>query len=157
MTFEKTPRGTYGQKIPSFAVPLLKLGSPLMLWQARRSKAKEGGFGLAVITTIGARTGQRRETVLGALPDGDNAWLIIASAGGSATNPAWYHNLAAHPDQVEIEFGGRKHAATATQLSGEERTAAWHRVITAGPRYAGYEKKTDRQIPLIRVTTRPKP
>src|SRR5262249_49283333 len=104
MTFEKTPRGTYGQKIPRFVVPLLKLGSPLMLWQARRSKAKEGGLSLAVITTIGAKTGQRRETVLGALPDGDNAWLIIASASGSATNPAWYHNLAAHPDQVEIEF-----------------------------------------------------
>jgi len=40
----------------------------------------------------------------------------------------------------------------ATQLSGEERTAAWQRVITAGPRYAGYEKKTDRQIPTIRIT-----
>jgi len=152
MTFEKTPRGTYGQNIPPFAVPLLKLINPLMLRQARRSKAKPRGLNLVVLTTIGAKSGQRRQTVLGALPDGDNAWIIIASAGGSVTNPAWYHNLAAHPEQAEIEVSGGKHAVTATQLAGDERDDAWQRVLAASPRYAGYEKKTDRHIPLIRLT-----
>jgi deazaflavin-dependent oxidoreductase (nitroreductase family) len=152
MTFEKTPRGTYGQNMPSFAVPLMKLVNPLMLRQARRSKAKPGGLSLVVLTTIGAKSGQRRQTVLGALPEGDNAWIIVASAGGSTANPAWYHNLAAHPDQAEIEVGGGKHAVTAAQLAGDERDAAWQQVLAAGPRYAGYEKKTDRHIPIIRLT-----
>lgn len=50
------------------------------------------------MTTVGAMTGERRETPVAWFPDGDQAWLIVASLGGSARNPGWYHNLAAHPD-----------------------------------------------------------
>ena len=96
--------------------------------------------------------GQRRETLLGWFPDGDNAWLIVASFGGNAKNPAWYHNLAAHPDQVEIEVRGRKVKVTPAQLAGAEREAAWQRITTANNRYAGYATKTDREIPIIRLT-----
>jgi deazaflavin-dependent oxidoreductase (nitroreductase family) len=154
MTFEKTPRGSYGQKIPPFAVPLMKALNPLMRWQARRG-GKPMGLTLVVLTTIGAKSGQRRQTVLGALPDGEDgerAWLIVASAAGSATNPAWYHNLAAHPDQAELEVGKQKYTVHASQLSGAEREAAWQKVTAAGPGYAGYATKTDRLIPIIRLT-----
>src|SRR5262249_58007153 len=85
----------------------------------RRARRK-GSTKTLVLTTIGAKTGQRRETLLGSFPDGDNAWLIIASFGGNAQNPAWYHNLAAHPDPVEIEGGGRPVQVAAAQLSGAE-------------------------------------
>ena len=67
-------------------------------------------------------------------------------------NPAWYHNLAAHPDQAQIEVGGKTLSVTATQLAGQERDAAWQRITAAQPRYAGYEKKTDRVLPVIRLT-----
>jgi len=152
MTFEKTPGGTYGQTVPSFAVPLMKMFSPVMIWQARRG-GHVAGLRLVVLTTTGARSGRRRQTVLGALPDGERAWLIIASAGGSAANPAWYHNLAAHPDQVEIQVAGQTQAVRASQLSGAERDAAWHKIVAAGPRYADYATKTDRLIPVIRLST----
>jgi deazaflavin-dependent oxidoreductase (nitroreductase family) len=150
MTFEKTAGGTYGQKMPPFAVPLMKMLNPLILWQARRG-TRVGGLGLVVLVTTGARSGQRRQTILGALPDGERGWLIVASAGGSAANPAWYHNLAAHPDQAEIQTSGQTYAVHASQLSGTERDAAWQKILAAAPRYAGYTTKTDRVIPVIRL------
>ncbi|HEY6791191.1 MAG TPA: nitroreductase/quinone reductase family protein [Trebonia sp.] len=151
MTFEKTAGGTYGQKMPPFVVPLMKVLNPVMLWQARRG-THVAGLHLVVLTTTGAKSGQRRQTVLGALPDGERAWLIVASAGGAAANPAWYHNLAAHPDQAEMQTGRQTYAVHASQLSGAERDAAWQKIVAAGPRYAGYTTKTDRLIPIIRLT-----
>jgi len=152
MTFEKTPRGSYGAKMPGANSGFAKWANRMMIKRFRRKGgAPSGGMDRLVLTTVGAKSGQRRETLLGSFPDGDNAWLIVASAAGAAGNPAWYHNLAAHPDQVEAEVGGRKVKVTATQLSGAEREAAWERVVAAQPRYAGYVKKTDRVIPVIRL------
>jgi deazaflavin-dependent oxidoreductase (nitroreductase family) len=151
MTFEKTPSGTRGSKIPSFAVPVMKFMNGLMIRQSRRS-GKAAGIDALVLNTVGAKTGQSRQTLLGRFPDGDNAWLIVASAGGTVTNPAWYHNIAAHPDQVRAEINGRTFRVTPVQLTGPERAAAWQRIISAQPRYAGYEKKTDRELPVIRLS-----
>jgi deazaflavin-dependent oxidoreductase (nitroreductase family) len=105
-----------------------------------------------VLTTVGAKTGQQRQALLGYFPDGDDAWLIVASASGTVANPAWYHNLAAHPDQVKAEIDGKTINVTATQLTGPERDRAWQRIIAAQPRYAGSEKKTGRVTPVIRLT-----
>ncbi len=156
MSFEKTPAGTRGTRMASAGGPVAKWIGNQMVRRARRKQDGEFmGMSVLVLTTVGARTGQRRETLLGSFPDGDGAWLIVASFGGSAKNPAWYHNLAAHPDQAEIEVGGRKLKVTATQLTGAEREAAWQRITTAQPRYAGYATKTDRQIPVIRLAATP--
>jgi deazaflavin-dependent oxidoreductase (nitroreductase family) len=155
MAFEKTPRGTYGTSMPSFTAPVMKFVNNQMIRRSRRSGASGGkmmGMDTLVLTTVGAKTGQKRQTLLGWFPDGDGAWLIVASAGGAAANPAWYHNLAAHPDQVQIEVGGKTVNVTPAQLVGPERDAAWQRITAAQPRYTGYEKKTDRAIPVIRLT-----
>jgi deazaflavin-dependent oxidoreductase (nitroreductase family) len=155
MAFEKTPRGTRGPSMPSFVAPAAKFMNNLMIRRFRRTAASGGkaaGMDGLVLTTVGAKTGQRRQTLLGMFPDGDGAWLIVASAGGQRQNPAWYHNLAAHPDQAQIEVGGKTVDVTATQLAGQERDAAWQRITAAQPRYAGYEKKTDRVLPVIRLT-----
>ena len=101
------------------------------------------------LTTIGSKTGQRRETPVAWFPDGDNARLIVASAAGAARNPAWYHNLAAHPDQVRIELPQRKVRVTPEQLEGARREACWKRIVQAQPRYARYQEKTDRLLPVI--------
>jgi deazaflavin-dependent oxidoreductase (nitroreductase family) len=153
MAFEKTPRGTYGQKTPAFAVPLMKMLNPLMLWQVHRG-GRSAGMRMVALTTTGAKSGQRRQVILGALPDGEGAWLIAASGGGTAVNPAWYHNLAAHPGQAELVIGHDTYDVDATQLAGPQRDAAWDRIIVAGPRYAGYVAKTDRVIPVLRLTTK---
>jgi deazaflavin-dependent oxidoreductase (nitroreductase family) len=76
----------------------------------------------------------------------------VASAGGSPRHPAWYHNIAAHPDQVWIDFGGRHLQVTPTQLEGDERAQAWQRITQLQPRYASYVQKTDREIPVIRLS-----
>jgi deazaflavin-dependent oxidoreductase (nitroreductase family) len=151
MTFEKTPSGSYGQKMPPGAATLIKWLNPLMTGRARRRGGRMIGINVLVLTTIGARSGHRRQTVLGYVPDGEGRWLIVATVGGMAANPAWYHNLAAHPDQLEIEVRGRTLAVTATQLSGAEREAAWQQAIAAVPRFARFAAKTDRQIPIIRL------
>src|SRR6516162_7479767 len=148
MSFEKTPAGTRGTSMPGVGSPVAKWMGNQMIKRARR----KGSTHTLVLTTTGAKTGQRRETLLGSFPDGDNAWLIVASFGGNAKNPAWYHNLAAHPDQVEVEVSGRKVKVTPAQLAGAEREAAWQRITTANNRYAGYATKTDREIPIIRLT-----
>jgi len=154
MAFEKTPSGTRGQRMPGVGSPVAKWLNKQMI---KRQRRKTGGGAVPaqntlVLTTTGAKTGRPRETLLGSFPDGDNAWLIVASFGGNAKNPAWYHNLAAHPDQARIEIGGRKVKVTAGQLTGGERADAWQRIVTASPRYAGYATKTDREIPIIRLT-----
>jgi deazaflavin-dependent oxidoreductase (nitroreductase family) len=112
------------------------------------------GFRLLRLTTIGARTGRERRTVLGYFDDPANpeARIIVASAAGSARHPAWYFNLAKHPDKVWIEVGDEKLQVQAELLSDGERMAAWQRVVAEAPSYAAYPTKTDRQIPLVRLT-----
>jgi deazaflavin-dependent oxidoreductase (nitroreductase family) len=90
----------------------------------RRSGDKFQGMDLLYLTTVGAKTGQKRQSAVARFPDGEDARLVVASAGGSAHHPAWYHPIAAHPDQVWIEFGGRQLRVTPEQLGGDARAQA---------------------------------
>lgn len=123
----------------------------------RLTGSKQGGRPLLYLTTVGAKSGQKRTSVVMPFPEGDDAWLIVASRGGSAENPAWLHNLAAHPEDVEVEFQGRRTAATASTLEGEDRAAAWERITRERPSFAGYQEKTDRELPVIRLSARTSP
>ena len=151
MSFQKTPGGTRGSKNMSANAVTRLLTKAMTSWH-RRSGDKFQGMDLLYLTTIGAKSGEERHSTVSRFPDGDGAWLVVASVGGAVHNPAWYHNIAAHPDQVWIEFGGQRHHVTAKQLKGEEREQAWQRITANQPRYAGYQKKTDRPIPVIRLT-----
>jgi deazaflavin-dependent oxidoreductase (nitroreductase family) len=148
-----TPAGTRGSRQPSGV--LVKWVNKAM---ARRLNRKGGGkimgMNALVLTTIGAKTGAERSNPVGWFPGPEDSWLIAASAAGAANNPAWYYNIAAHPDQVQIEVDGRKIPVTAEQLHGPDRDQAWQQITTAAPRFAQYEHKTDRQIPVIRLVTR---
>lgn len=73
---------------------------------------------------------------------------------GAAGHPAWLYNLVACPDRVEIELEGRKTAVTPQTLTGEDRAAAWERIARERPNFAGYEQKTDREIPVVRLVAR---
>ena len=87
-------------------------------------------------------------------PGQDSTWLIVASAAGAARNPAWYFNIAAHPDQVRIQLAGRQVAVVAEQLHGAARDEAWRHITAAAPRFAKYQQKTDRELPVIRLAPR---
>src|SRR5579859_6312014 len=107
MSFQKTPGGTRGGRgAPSNALTRGMMKA-MASWH-RRSGDKFQGMDLLYLTTVGAKNGEKRQSTVSRFPDGDDAWLVVASAGGMVSNPAWYHNIAAHPDQVWIEVGGRK-------------------------------------------------
>ena len=151
MSFQTTPGGTHGARsVPSN--PLTRTMMRLMAAWHRRSGDKFQGMDLLYLTTVGAKSGQKRQSTVARFAEGTNAWLVVASAAGSANNPAWYYNIAAHPDQVWVEFGGNQRRVTPVQLEGEERAEAWQRITQVQPRYASYEQKTDRAIPIIRLT-----
>jgi deazaflavin-dependent oxidoreductase (nitroreductase family) len=120
----------------------------------RRKGGKFMGFNALILTTIGRKSGAERANPVGWFPGQDGSWLIVASAAGTAGNPAWYYNIAAHPDQVQIEVEGRKVAVVAEQLHGTERAEAWELIVAAAPRFGQYQQKTDRELPVIRLVAR---
>jgi deazaflavin-dependent oxidoreductase (nitroreductase family) len=154
MSFE-TRNGTRGRRQPGTGGPIGRWLTKRAINRIRRKGKVPGlGFNALVLTTIGRKSGVERQTPVGWFPGKDGTWLIVASAAGAARNPAWYFNLAAHPDQVWIETPGRKVAVTAEQLHGAERKEAWRQITTAAPRFAQYQKATDRELPVIRLAPR---
>jgi deazaflavin-dependent oxidoreductase (nitroreductase family) len=138
---------------------LMKVAKPLMDLQLSRIKKATGpepprmmGFPVVLLTTVGAKTGKEHTHVLGGFADGDDAWLVVASKGGAATHPAWFINLAKSPDKIWLQVGDRKLAVKAESLQGAEREAALARVAAIAPRYGEYQVKTDREIPVVRLT-----
>ena len=154
MSVEITPPGTRGANFPRPPGPVLWLMNAVQSGAFRLfgKRMQIAGLRVLKLTTRGARTGRPRSTVLGWLPDGPDAWLVIGSIGGAARHPGWYHNLAAHPDRVWIEVGGRRLRVRPESLKGAEREDAWRRLVATSPRYGAYQETTDRLIPVIRLT-----
>jgi deazaflavin-dependent oxidoreductase (nitroreductase family) len=148
-----TPNGTRGARQPSSGW-LFRTLNGLMMNRIRRSRGKTMGMDALVLNTVGAKTGQPRSSPLAYFAEDANNWLIVASAAGAPRNPAWYYNLAAHPDQVRIDVGGRTVEVVAAQLHGEERDRAWQRITATSKQFGKYQDKTDREIPIIRLTER---
>jgi deazaflavin-dependent oxidoreductase (nitroreductase family) len=114
-----------------------------------------GKFGLflgqpvGLLETIGARSGQMRQTPLLYLDDGDRV-ILVASKAGAAKHPAWFHNLSANPRVSFLRRGGRRGDYTAREAEGAERDELWARVNDL---YAGYDTYQDRagsrRIPVV--------
>ncbi len=103
-----------------------------------------------ILHTTGRRSGQPRRTPLSYTRDGD-AYVIIASDGGSPRDPDWYLNLQADP-VADVEVGGRRAPVRAETVSGEERDRLWRQAVRSYGGYTGYQARTDRQIPVVRLT-----
>ena len=153
---EIPPRGKKGSG--AAANRFFRLLRPLMGMQISRYRKTAGaepprmfGFPVVLLTTRGARTGREITHMLGGFPDGDRRWLIVASKGGAPTHPHWYINLARHPDAVWLEVGNRRMKVRPELLKGAEREDALARIAAASPRYGEYQKKTDREIPIVRL------
>ena len=113
---------------------------------------RAGGMAVVELTTIGRKSGQPRTVILTSPLQEDGSYLVVASKGGNPENPAWFLNLRDNPD-VEVVFEGRpKTKATARILSSEERARLWPQVTEKYKGYAGYQEKTDREIPLVFLT-----
>jgi deazaflavin-dependent oxidoreductase (nitroreductase family) len=110
------------------------------------------GFPVVLLTTKGAKSGVERTVSLGGFEDGDDAWLVVASWGGSAHHPAWFKNMVEHPDEIWLEVGSRRMMVRGDCLTGASREEALGRIAATAARYGGYQKKTDREIPIVRLT-----
>jgi deazaflavin-dependent oxidoreductase (nitroreductase family) len=149
MAVNKLPSGTRGAGTPPRLVG--KVLGPLMTRVHKRSGDRFQGMDLLYLTTVGARSGKQRTTPVARFDDGGGGWVVVASGGGSKAHPAWYHNIAAHPDEVWAEVSGTRQHVAVDQLDGEERDAAWAVVVRTAPRFAGYVEKTDRTLPVLRL------
>jgi deazaflavin-dependent oxidoreductase (nitroreductase family) len=122
----------------------------------RARGGKVGGYHasmeLLLLTTTGARTGQRRAVPLTYLPDGDR-YIVTAGNAGSARHPAWYYNLIANPD-VTVEMGSEAFRAVAVIADEAERGALYELFNAAYPQLEGYQAQTTRQIPVVILTRR---
>ncbi len=134
------------------ARPLIRAMSRANVWIYKLSGGRLGGTWLrgapvCLLTTVGRRSGEPRTTPLLYLED-DERVLLVASLGGMPMHPLWYRNLQAHP-ACEAQIGGevrKMHARTATS---EEKQAYWPRLTAMYPDYDDYQKRTDREIPVV--------
>lgn len=117
----------------------------------RANDGKVGGMfegaTLALLTTIGARSGLRRTTPLGYLHV-DGKPVVVASAMGADRHPGWYHNILRNP-VVTVETGTETFRAIAAVPSVVDRAELWSAVVAQAPGYADYQEKTSRVIPVV--------
>ncbi len=119
----------------------------------RESKGQRGyhwknGTIILLLNTRGKKSGEPRTAPLIYRPDGDR-YVIVASKGGMPEHPSWYVNMHANPDDVSIEVKDEKFPVTFYDAEGEERERLWKYLAEAWPDYDEYQKKTDRQIPIV--------
>ena len=112
--------------------------------------ADMGGMRVVLLTSLGAKSGKLRKTPLMRV-EHDGEYAVVASHSGAPNNPVWYHNVVAHP-HVELQDGPAKGDYTAREVTGEEKAMWWERSVAAFPRYAGFQEKTDREIPVFVLT-----
>src|SRR6476469_938662 len=100
-----------------------------------------------LLTTKGRRSGEPRiSPLVYDLHRGDH--VIVASKGGAPEHPAWFLNLQADP-HVEVQVGGDKFRANARVATPEERARIWPKMTAEWPDYDNYQRKTDREIPIV--------
>ena len=111
------------------------------------------GTTVLLLSTTGRSSGELRTTPLIHRTDGGR-WVVVASKGGAPENPGWYENLKADP-HATIEVRGEKILVQASTASGEERARLWSLLAEVWPAYDDYQRKTDREIPVVVLTRRP--
>lgn len=138
----------------SYSNPLLRVVIVLQRLVYRLSGGRIMGRTLGVetllLTSVGARSGRPRTTPLVYLPDGDG-WALFATDNGADRNPAWYHNLRAHPE-ASVQIGREHFRVRATLAPEEERRRLWEDAKQVVGRFPMYERRTKRAaIPVFQL------
>jgi F420H(2)-dependent quinone reductase len=120
-----------------------------LLYRASRGRigGRMGNLPLLLLEHTGARSGAKRTTPLGYVTDGERL-VLVASKGGHPRNPAWVHNLRAHPEVV-VQVGGERRRVHAREASEAERERLWALALSAYRGYGSYQERTSRRIPLV--------
>jgi deazaflavin-dependent oxidoreductase (nitroreductase family) len=114
------------------------------------------GAPMILLHHVGAKSGAERVTPLIYFPEPDH-YVIVASAAGAPSHPAWYHNLKTTPDvtvELATDSGVDIFTAHAEEITGDERDAQWDKIVGLNPGFGDYARKTEgiRTIPLIALT-----
>jgi deazaflavin-dependent oxidoreductase (nitroreductase family) len=105
------------------------------------------GAPVALVESVGRRSGKRRIHPLICSPDGESL-IIVASKGGIDKHPAWYLNLKAHPETT-ANWRGEQRTVVAREAEGEERERLWAKMVDLYPPYEDYQRRTERKIPVL--------
>ncbi len=112
-----------------------------------RIGGKMGKVPVLLLTTTGRKTGKKRTLPLIYILDG-SAYVITASAGGADKNPGWFFNIRSNP-QATIQVKD-KHIKVMAEIAGQEKKSElWARLVEVAPNFAGYQKRTSREIPMV--------
>jgi deazaflavin-dependent oxidoreductase (nitroreductase family) len=106
------------------------------------------GTAMLLLHHIGARSGIERVTPLAYTRYGEDAFVIVASNGGSPTHPSWYYNLKANP-RIEVEVGTSRFTGQAFELDGLDRADLWPKLVDAAPAIGEFQAETTRRIPIL--------
>lgn len=107
------------------------------------------GMPMLELTTTGRKSGEKRSTMLSSPLQLGDTIVVVASRGGDPIHPGWYLNLVEDPD-VEVVFRGRPPVAMRARVaSADERADLWPRITKDHPNFAGYQTRTDREIPVV--------
>jgi deazaflavin-dependent oxidoreductase (nitroreductase family) len=107
---------------------------------------------MLLLDHVGAKSGTRRTSPLVYGVDGKD-WVLVASKGGYPKNPAWLHNLIAHPDTT-MQVGSRRVPVHARVADAQERKRLWPLMLKVYSGYADYQRRTEREIPVVILTPR---
>ncbi|HUC37196.1 MAG TPA: nitroreductase/quinone reductase family protein [Acidimicrobiales bacterium] len=122
-----------------------------LVLSASRGRLGSSGYGMPVLqlTTTGRRSGQQRTSMLTSPYQEGSTIVIVASRGGDDHHPAWFLNLRDNPE-VTVSIGGKPPMPMRAEVAGsDERARLWPLVIADHRNYAGYQRKTSREIPLV--------
>ncbi len=122
-------------------------GTTLSVLVAREEDERLRDLPVVILTTLGAKSGKIRKTPVMRV-EHDGTYAVVASMAGAPNHPVWYHNLVADP-RVELQDGPVRQDMLAREVTGDEKALWWARSVEAFPDYAEYQKKTDREIPVL--------
>jgi deazaflavin-dependent oxidoreductase (nitroreductase family) len=132
----------------------LKLGSGAHAGVYRATGGKlfgrMGKSPILLLNTVGRKSGKKRTSPLLYVMDGED-FIVIASKGGAPTHPAWYLNLMANPEAT-VEVGDREVHVKGEVADPEEKVRLWQKMVEMYPTYDAYQRKTEREIPLLLLT-----
>jgi deazaflavin-dependent oxidoreductase (nitroreductase family) len=117
---------------------------------AEANTLRDTGYPIVVITSRGAKSGVLRKNPVMRV-ERDGVYVAIASKGGADENPEWYYNFVAHPE-VDLQDGPVKKTYEVEFVEGEERADLWQLAVDTWPTYKSYQEKTERQIPVFKLT-----
>ena len=119
------------------------------LYKASRGRigATYQGAPIALVESVGRKSGKKRTHPLICMADGDGL-VVVASKGGIDRHPAWYLNLKANPE-TDAWWHGRKRRVRARDAEGEERERLWKLMTSVYPAYEAYQRRTERRIPVV--------